>query len=109
MHEGDKAECDCNGKAVGVDHEVGYPLQEAQALDEMGHHGFANPAQGQADDRDAKLDAVDDLVQVAMETLQNSGAYAARLNELLDACVADGNQSKFRGGKEGVGRNQGKD
>src|SRR5438046_1815874 len=44
-----------------------------------------------------------------MESLENSGANAARSNELLNARLAHTHQGKLGRGKEGVSRNQEKD
>ena len=81
-------------------------MQKTEALHKTSHHRLADPAQGQADYGDAQLDAIDYFIQIAMQSLQNTGADAAGLNELLDARFANAYQGKLSGSKEGVGRNQ---
>src|SRR6266852_4450991 len=72
----------------------------------MGHHGLADPGQGQADHSHAQLHPVDHFVQTAMESLENAGADAAGVNQLLDAGVADADQCKLGRGKKSVSRDQ---
>ena len=109
VQEGDQAKGDADRNAVRVHQHMRDPLQELEALDEMGNHGLADPAQRKADDGDAELHAVDDFVQVAVQSLQNASADAARSDELLDAGLTDADQRKFGSGKESVGRYQGYD
>ncbi len=59
---GDQAERDDDGNAVGVDGGVGNLLNEAEGTNQLGNHGFADPAQGEADHGDAELHAVHDFV-----------------------------------------------
>src|SRR5438067_812358 len=73
----------------------------------MGDHGFTDPAEGKADHGDAKLHTVYHFVQVAVQSLQNARADAARSDELLDTGLTDTDQRKFGSGKESVGRYQG--
>src|SRR5581483_11662686 len=97
----------CN--SVSVDENMGDSLQELEALNEMGDHGFADPTEGEADHGYAQLHPVDDFVQIAVQPLQDAGADAASAYELLDAGFADADQRKFGCGEEGVGRHQGYD
>jgi hypothetical protein len=106
VHEGDQTEGDADGNAVGIDEYVRNTLQELEAFDEMSDHGLADPAEGEADDGDAELHTVDDFVQVAVQSLQNTSADAAGSDQLLDAGLTDTDQGKFGSGKEGVGRYQ---
>ena len=76
---GDQAEGDHDGDAVGIDGGVRNSLHELQSFDEAGDHGFADPAQGQADHGDAELDAVYDFVEVLVEALDDAGADASGL------------------------------
>ena len=68
--------------------------------------GFANPAQGQADNSDSQLDAVYYFVEIAVEFLDGAGADAMGLNELLNASVADAHQGELRRREERVGCHQ---
>ena len=67
-------------------------MDKLKTFHQPGHHGFADPAQGQADHRDANLDAVYDLIQLLVETLNDARANASGCDELLDAGVADAHQ-----------------
>ena len=77
--------------------------------DDLGQHRLADPAEREADDGDAKLHAVDDFIQVAVQFLDDAGADAAGVDELLDPGLADADQRKLRGRKESVGRHQQQD
>src|SRR5580692_1860058 len=109
VHVRDQAEGDHDRDRVGVDRHVRKALHELQAAYQAGHHGFANPAKGQADDCDAQLDAVDHLVEIRMQPLDHAGADASGADELLNAGIADADQGKFRSGEEGIGCHQEKD
>ena len=75
----------------------------------LGQQRFTHPAQGQADDGDAQLDAVDHFVQVAVQLLHDAGANAPARDQLLDAGIAHADQGELRGSKECVGRHQEQD
>ncbi len=79
------------------------------AADKAGDHGFADPAESQADHGDAELNAVDDFVEVLVEALDDAGADASGVDELLDAGIADADEGKFGGGEERIGCYQEKD
>src|SRR5579872_211860 len=98
VHVSDQGKGNRDGNAVGVDGDVGKALHEVQAADQAGDHGLANPAEGQADHGDAELNSVDDFVEMLVKALHDARADASRLNELLDAGVADAHQSKFGSG-----------
>ncbi len=98
-----------DGDAVGVDRGVRNLLHEAEGFHQAGDHGFADPAQGEADHGDAELHAVDDFVEMLMEALDDAGADAAGVDELLDAGVADADQGELRSREERIGRHQEKD
>ena len=91
MHTGDQAEGNRNRNRMGVDHCVGHALQELETFNEVRHHGLANPAEGQADNSDAELNAVDDLVQVSMKAQEDASANSTPFDELLNSGVTDGN------------------
>ncbi len=109
MQISDQAEGDHNGDAVSVGGGVRNLLHEAKRSDELGDHGFADPAQGQADDGDAELNAVDDFVEVLMEALNGTGADAPRLDELLNSRVANADQGEFGRREKRIRRHQEKD
>jgi hypothetical protein len=106
---GDHAEGDGDGDGMGVDRGVRHPVDELQAFDQAGNHGFADPAQGQTDHGDAQLDAVHDLVETLMQALHDARANAPRFDELLDAGIAHTHQGEFGCREEGIGRHQEKD
>jgi hypothetical protein len=106
MHAGDQTESDHNRNRVRVDHCVRHPLKELEALDEVGDHGLANPAQRQADNGDSQLHAVDNLVQIAVKAQQYAGANSTALDQLLDSGVTNCDEGKLSRGKKGIGRNQ---
>ncbi len=105
----DQTESDADRDAVGVDQRRAGHVAELEALHDLRQQGLTDPAQGQADHGDAQLDAVDDFVQIAVQTLHNAGADPAGLDELLDASIADADQRELRGRKESVGRHQKQD
>src|SRR5580693_8797692 len=102
MQVGDQAESDCDGDAVSIDRCVRNFLHEAEGLNLTGDHGFADPAQGEADHGDAELHAVYYFVEMLVEALDDAGAAAAGLDELLDAGIADADQGEFRSREERV-------
>src|SRR5580698_2505922 len=88
---------------------MGNLFYKTNVLDDAGNHGFTDPAEGQADDGDAELNAVDDLVEVAVQLLDNAGTDAAGFDELLDAGLANADQGEFGGGEERIGCDQQQD
>ena len=94
---------------VGVDGGVRDSVDELHAFDQAGDHGFADPAQGQADHGDAELNAVDDFVEMLVQALDDARADAAGFDELLDAGVADADQGEFGCREERIGCHQEKD
>jgi hypothetical protein len=84
-------------------------LYETERLHQAGTHGFADPAQSEANDRDSELNPVDYLVEMLMEALDNAGAGAAGFDELLDSGIADADQGELRGREKRVRRHQEKD
>src|SRR5580704_6035753 len=86
VQEGDDSEGQNDGDGVRVD--VGVRNRPEQLLHDACQHGFADPAQRQAGERNAKLDAVYDLIEVLMQPLHSAGADPMGLNQLLDASIA---------------------
>jgi hypothetical protein len=82
---------------------VGQALDDGQATDETGDHGLADPSQGKANHGDTELDAIDNFVEMLVETLHNAGADTSGVNELLDACIAHTHEGEFGGGEERIG------
>ena len=109
VHVGDQAEGDGDRDGVGVDGRVRNFVDEPHAFHQAGDHGFADPAEGQADHGDAQLNAVYDFVEVLVEALHDARADASRCNELLDAGIAHAHQGEFGCREEGIGRHQEKD
>ena len=85
---------------MGVNHGVRNLVDKAHALDQVGHNGLAHPAQGKADDCDAKLDAVHHLIEVAMKSLND---------QLLDAGIPNTDERKLGLCEESVSRYQEQD
>ena len=106
MHAGNQAESDDDRDPMGVNHRMGNFLHEPGLFEDMGYERLANPSQGKADYGYSKLDAVDNLVQITVQFLDDSGADATRLNELLDASVADAHQGELRCRKKRIGCDQ---
>src|SRR5581483_1923545 len=109
VHQRDHAESDHNGDPVGVNQDMRQALQEMQPLDEVGDHWLADPAERQADNGYAELDAGHHFVQIAMKALQDSGADTAGANQLFNSRFTDPDQREFGCGKEGIGCDQGHD
>ena len=74
VQAGDQDERDENCNAVSVNRGVRNVLDRTQH--HLGQQRLTHPAQGQADDGDAQLDAVDHFVQVAVQLLHDAGANA---------------------------------
>jgi len=65
--------------AVCVDGRVRNLVDKLETFHQPGHHGFADPAQGQADHRDAQPGRrFTTSSQLLMETLNDARANAAR-------------------------------
>src|ERR1700691_4081500 len=109
VEAGDQTESDDQGDTVGVNRGVGNLIYKAEAFNDAADDGFADPAEGQADDGDAELNAVDDFVEVAVQLLDNAGTDAAGFDELLDAGLANADQGEFGGGEERIGCDQQQD
>jgi hypothetical protein len=93
---GNQAKSDDDGNTVGIDGGVRDLLDKAKRPYQLGNHGLADPAQGEADHGDAQLDAVDDFIEMLMEALHDAGADAARFDELLNSGVANADQGELR-------------
>ena len=96
-----------NGHAVG--HErgaaAGQPIQHGAK--DLGEHGLAEGANGQAGERDADLHAGDDAVELAESSSCTMRARrVAVLDQLAHARGAHGDQRKLRGGEEAVDADQ---
>ena len=78
-----------------------HPSQE-----DAGHQRFADPTEGQRTEGHAELYSGQKIVQFMLEAAHGAGAGNAVGQQLLDACVADGNQREFRGHEEAVGQDQ---
>ena len=90
--------------SVGVD--LGVRQVDESGSKDVGHGGFADPAQGQAGQGDAKLHGVDELVELLMQLLDGARADAVRRNQLLQPGFAHADQGELGGHKERVGRDQ---
>ena len=67
---------------------------------------LAKPAEQQGSDRNANLGGRNIPVQVTDGTLDHYRCPAAFRRKLVNPCLADGNQRKFRGDKEGICQDQ---
>jgi hypothetical protein len=106
---GDQAESDHDGDAVGVNRGVGDLMHKTKRAYQLGDHGFADPAEREADDGDTELHAVDDFVEMLVEPLDDAGAGAAGFDELLNAGIANADQGELCGGEERIRCHQEKD
>ena len=106
MHKGDQAEGNRNGDGMGIYEDMRQPLKKLEALDKVGHHRLTYPAQGQTDHGDAELYSVDNFIEVAMESLQDSRPDTSGFDQLLNARVTHAYQSEFSRGEKGICRHQ---
>ncbi len=104
MHVGDQNKCECDADSVRV--KLGVGQTDEQRLQHAGHGGLADPAQGQAGERDAELHRGNELVELLVELLDRAGADAVGGNELLQPGFADADQGEFRGHKKCVCRDE---
>ena len=72
-------------------------------FDQPGQHGFTNPAQAQTGNRDPKLHAIDDLIQILVQSLDYTRADPVSVDQLLDARIAHTDQRKFSSSEESIG------
>jgi hypothetical protein len=103
----DQDERNHDGDGVGIDRymrNLSDPLREDIRQDR-----FSNPAQAQAGDGNAKLNSVNDFVDILVKALDDARANAPSFDELLDTSLADRHQGEFGRGEEGVGCHQEKD
>ena len=101
----DEGDEDCN--PVSVNRGVGKVLNRTQH--HLGQQRLTHPAQGQADDGDSQLDAVDHFVQIAVQLLHDAGADAPGRDQLLNTGITHADQGELRGSEESVGRHQEQD
>ena len=105
---GDEGEAEGDGCDVGVEESVG--LGEGQSADPAHESGggqrLADPAQGQGAEGDAELDGGKKVVQIVLQAADGACSGDVGGEHLLDARVADGDQSELGGHKEGVGQNE---
>ena len=88
---------------------VRFPLHDRDRAHQAGHHGLADPSQGETDHGDAQLDTVDDLIEILVKALNDAGADAAGIDQLLNARIADADQREFGCREEGIGCHQEQD
>jgi len=62
--------------------------------------GSHHPAQGQAGDRDAKLDPVNYVVEILMQAQDRPRADAAGFDQLQNSRFADADQGEFAAAKK---------
>ena len=101
---GDQYESDNGGDDVRIDIRMGNMHQ--QRLNHAGDCGFADPAQGQAGEGDAKLYRQQDFVKILMQPLDGARPDAAHLDELLNTRIAHAHKGKFGSHEEGIGCNK---
>jgi hypothetical protein len=78
-------------------------------FDQVGEGRFANPAQGEAGDGDAKLGRGDVGIEVIEAAQDGGGPSVALRRQMLDAGAADGDQGELGGDEEPVGEDEGND
>jgi len=62
-------------------------MNEAETFDQAGDHGFADPAESQADDSDASWTPLDDFVEMLMEALDDAAPIRPDWMSLLNSGV----------------------
>src|SRR5678809_897259 len=80
--------------------DVADPLEER--LDQMGEAWLANPAEGKAGERDAKLRRGDVAIQVGRLALEDAGERVAFHHQLLEARDPHLHQRELRRDEESV-------
>ena len=101
---GDQHEGDDDGHSVRVEPGVGQGTE--QRLQNAGHRGLADPAQGQTGHGDAELHGVEDVVELLMELVDGARAQAVGRDHLLQPRLAHVDQREFSGHEERVCRDQ---
>ena len=71
-------------------------------FEQVRNEGLADPAEGQADDGDSELYAVDDFVKLLVQALDDAGADALRFDQLLDASVAHADRANSAAAKKAL-------
>jgi hypothetical protein len=103
VQEGDQAKSD--GKGDGVQHRRWHAALE-QGAQQIGHGGFADPAQAQGREGDAKLGGGDVGVQVVDEPQQASGFLVAVGGQDGDTRTPHSHQGELRGYEKAVGQDE---
>ena len=72
----------------------------------MGGDGFADPAEGEGAEGDAKLNGGEEAVEISLEAANGAGAGNAGGDHLFDAGVAHGDERELGGYEESVGQDK---
>ena len=78
----------------------------AEAQDDLGDGGLADPAEREAGERDAELHGGQELVDGVLELEHGASAGPAERDELLDARLPNADESELRGDEETVGQDE---
>jgi hypothetical protein len=82
-------------------------MEGAEPAEQDGRgQGFADPAEGEGAEGDAKLNGREKIVQVALQAADGAGSGDAGGQHLLNASVADGDQGELGSHKKCVGQNE---
>ncbi len=100
----DEEERNQHAEGVGVGGAVWQALEGV--FENGGQRRFADPAEAQAGQRNAKLDGRQEVVEMLMQPQHLAGAKAAGIDHLLDSRIADADQGEFGRHKESVRRHQ---
>ncbi len=77
-----------------------------EVKDDLGDGGLADPAEGEGGEGDAELDGGEELVDGVLELEGGASAGAAESDELLDAGLADADESELRRDEEAAGQDE---
>jgi hypothetical protein len=112
VQDGDDGEGEAEADGVGHPDALG-ARQSREALedrfDQVGQGRFANPAEGEAGNGDAKLGRRDVGIEVVEPAQDRGGPPVPLRRQVLDARAADGDQGKLGGDKKPVGEDEGND
>ena len=106
---GDDAEGDDDCGGVGVDADVRRDRGKkavSEVVERGGDGGLADPAEGEAGEGYAELDGGKEVVHVVLELEDGAGAGSALGDELLDAGLADADESELGCDEEAVGQDE---
>ena len=100
MEIGNRDECNHHCRRMGIDDGIRQSAQRAKQ--QLGNRGLPNPAERKTGQRDTELHRGKKIIEPLLQTLDSAGASAARINELLNARVANTDNGELGSHKKGV-------